>query len=114
MNAKLSGAKEDAAWNFLSFVYGKEGLDYQVKAGNVVTYNFDLSGYDIDPLVKKFIALTNSQTMGYVIDAVMDGEGVNNILNPGIQAVMIGDKTPEQVAAEYETWVAANDSNRQK
>jgi raffinose/stachyose/melibiose transport system substrate-binding protein len=29
--------------------------------------------------------------MGYIIDAIMDGEGVNNLLNPGIQAVMMGD-----------------------
>lgn len=42
----------------------------------------------------------------------MDSEGVNNLLNPGIQAVMMGDKSPAQLAAEYEAWVAANDSNR--
>ena len=52
--------------------------------------------------------------MGYVIDDKMDSEGVNNLLNPGIQAVMIGQKTPEQLAAEYEAWVAKNDSHRKK
>jgi raffinose/stachyose/melibiose transport system substrate-binding protein len=114
MNAKLDGAKADAAWKFLSFIYGYEGMDLMMKYGNVVTYKMDLSQYDIDNVNKQYINLINSQSMGYVIDAVMDGEGVNNILNPGIQAVMIGDKTAQQAANEYEAWVAANDSNRKK
>jgi raffinose/stachyose/melibiose transport system substrate-binding protein len=114
MNAKLSGAKADAAWKFLSFIYGQEGLEILMKYGTVPTYKLDYSKFDIDQLNKQYIDLINNQSMGYVIDAVMDGEGVNNLLNPGIQAVMIGDKTPSQLAAEYEAWVAANDSNRKK
>ncbi|AEF84862.1 putative bacterial extracellular solute-binding protein [Treponema primitia ZAS-2] len=114
MNAKLTGAKADAAWKFLSFIYGQEGLDILMKYGTVPTYKLDYSKYDLDSLNRQYIQLTNSQTMGYVIDAVMDGEGVNNLLNPGIQAVMMGSKTPAQLAAEYEAWVAANDSNRKK
>ena len=114
MNSKLTGAKADAAWKFLSFISGKEGAEIYLKYGNVPTYMLDYSKYDVDALNKQYIALINSQSMGYVIDAVMDGEGVNNILNPGIQAVMIGDKTPQQLANEYEAWVAPNDSNRKK
>jgi raffinose/stachyose/melibiose transport system substrate-binding protein len=114
MNAKLEGAKADAAWNFLSFIYGQEGMDLMMKYGNVVTYKLDLSKYDVDNVNRQYINLINNQSMGYVIDAKMDGEGVNNILNPGIQAVMLGDKTPQALAAEYEAWVAASDSNRKK
>ncbi|MDR1252678.1 MAG: extracellular solute-binding protein [Treponema sp.] len=114
MNAKLSGAKADAAWKFLSFIYGQEGCEILMNHGTVPTYKLDYSKFAIDNLNKQYIELTNNQSMGYVIDAVMDGEGVNNLLNPGIQAVMIGDKTPAQLAAEYEAWVAANDSNRKK
>ncbi|MDR1986149.1 MAG: extracellular solute-binding protein [Treponema sp.] len=114
MSAKLSGAKADAAWKFLSFIYGQEGADILMKYGTVPTYKLDYSKYDIDNLNRQYIDLINSQSMGYVIDAVMDGEGVNNLLNPGIQAVMMGAKTPAQLAAEYEAWVAANDSNRRK
>ena len=69
---------------------------------------------DIDQLSKQYVELINNQSMGYVIDAKMDSEGVNNLLNPGIQAVMIGQKTPQQLANEYEAWVAANDSHRKK
>jgi raffinose/stachyose/melibiose transport system substrate-binding protein len=114
MNARLEGARADAAWKFLSFVYGQEGMDLMMRYGNVVTYKLDLSNYDVDNLNRQYINLINNQSMGYVIDAKMDGEGVNNILNPGIQAVMLGDKTPEALAAEYEAWVAANDSNRKR
>ena len=114
MNARLSGEKADAAWKFLSFIYGEEGMDLMMKDANVVTYKLDVSKYDVDNLTKQYINLIANQPMGYVIDAMMDGEGVNNVLNPGIQAVMIGDKTPQQLANEYEAWVAANDSNRKK
>jgi raffinose/stachyose/melibiose transport system substrate-binding protein len=114
MNAKLSGAKADAAWKFLSFIYGEEGSDILMRYGSVPTYKLDYSKYNLDKLNEQYINLINSQSMGYVIDAIMDGEGVNNLLNPGIQAVMMGTKTPAQLAAEYEAWVAANDSNRRK
>jgi raffinose/stachyose/melibiose transport system substrate-binding protein len=114
MSSKLSGAKADAAWKFLSFIYGQEGSEILMKYGTVPTYKLDYAQFDVDSLNLQYIELINNQSMGYVIDAVMDGEGVNNILNPGIQAVMIGDKTPAQLAAEYEAWVAANDSNRKK
>jgi raffinose/stachyose/melibiose transport system substrate-binding protein len=36
-----------------------------------------------------------------------------NVLNPGLQELTMGAKSPEELAKEYETWVAANDSNRQ-
>jgi raffinose/stachyose/melibiose transport system substrate-binding protein len=114
MNAKLSGAKADAAWKFLSFIYGEEGSDILMRYGTVPTCKLDYSKYDLDQLSRQYIDLINSQSMGYVIDAVMDDEGVNKLLNPGIQEVMMGEKTPAQLAAEYEDWVAANDSNRRQ
>ena len=114
MNAELTGAKADAAWKFISFVSGKEGCGILTKYGFVTTYKLDLSKFDIDQLTTQYINLINNQSMGYVIDAKMDSEGVNSILNHGIQAVMIGQKTPAELANEYEAWVAANDSHRKK
>jgi raffinose/stachyose/melibiose transport system substrate-binding protein len=114
MSAALTGAKEKAAWDFLNFIYGQEGADIMMRYGIVPTYKLDYSQYDLDNLNRQYIDLINSQSMGSVIDAVMDGEGVNNVLNPGIQAVRMGKKAPAQLAAEYEAWVAAHDSNRHK
>ena len=114
MSAKLTGAKADAAWKFISFMSGKEACEILTKYGTITTYKLDHSKFDIDQLSKQYIQLINSQSMGYVIDAKMDGEGVNGLLNPGIQAVMIGQKTPAQLANEYEAWVSENDSHRKK
>ena len=114
MNVKLSGAKANAAWDFISFIYGPEGADILMRHGTVPTFKLDTSRYNLSNLERQYIQLIGSQTMGYVIDAVMDGEGVNNLLNPGIQAVMMGSKSSAQLAAEYEAWVAANDSNRRR
>lgn len=114
MNAKLTGAKADAAWKFISFMSGKEACEILTKYGTTTTYKLDLSKFNIDQLTKQYINLINNQSMGYVIDAKMDSEGVNSLLNPGIQAVMIGQKTPAELANEYEAWVAANDSHRKK
>ncbi|MDR2150782.1 MAG: extracellular solute-binding protein [Spirochaetaceae bacterium] len=114
MNSKLTGAQAEAAWTFLSFIYGQPGSEILMQYGTVPTYKLDYTKFAPDSLNAQYIELINSQSMGYIIDAVMDGEGVNNILNPGIQAVMIGDKTPAALASEYEAWVASYDSNRKK
>ena len=114
MNANLSGARAEAAWTFMSFIYGQVGSEILLRHGVVPTFNLNLDGIEIDHLTRQYIELVNSQSMGYVIDAVMDGEGVNNILNPGIQAVMMGHETSASLAARYEAWVAANDSNRRR
>ena len=114
MNRNLSGAKADAAWSLMSFLYGREGSEILLQHGMVPTYNLDLSQFNLDHLTRQYIELISNQSMGYVIDAVMDGEGVNGILNPGIQAVMMGARTSASLATEYEAWVAANDSNRRR
>jgi raffinose/stachyose/melibiose transport system substrate-binding protein len=41
----------------------------------------------------------------------MDAEGMGT-LHPAIQEMMFGNITPAQAAAEYEKWVAANDTSR--
>ena len=36
------------------------------------------------------------------------------VLHPALQEMMFGKKSPKQVAEEYEGWVKAHDTNRQK
>jgi|APSaa5957512622_1039677.scaffolds.fasta_scaffold236812_1 raffinose/stachyose/melibiose transport system substrate-binding protein len=42
--------------------------------------------------------------MTYALDNKMDGEGMG-LLNPGLQEVIIGTKTPKALLEEYEAWV---------
>jgi len=110
MNANLEGEKAEAAWKWIWFYSGPVGSKIRQKNGALTAYNLPEND-DLDMLIKqlnKFVAATPS---GYVIDAVMDAEGMS-VLHAGLQEMIMGAKTPEQVAQEYEDWVVANDSNR--
>ena len=112
ISAKLEGtAKADAAWALLKFYNGAEGAAIRLKYGEIPTYKLNYADFDMPGLQKKYAEFSTSKPMGYIIDAKMDGEGMG-LLNPEIQAMMFGQLTPAEVAAHYEEWVAANDSNR--
>ncbi len=111
MNAKLEGAKAQAAFAFIKFVSGEEGSDIAMKRGMLPAYKLDFSKYELAPITKDYLKFIDGRPMGYIVDAKMDGEGMS-VLNPGIQEMTMGKKTPAEVAADYEAWVAANDSSR--
>lgn len=105
-------AKADAAWTFISFYAGEEGAAIRSKHGEVTTYLVDTSKIDMGIMQKKYAEFQGEYPMGYVFDAVMNNEGVT-LLNTDIQEMMLGrGKSPERIAADYERWVAANDTNR--
>lgn len=112
MNAKLEGAKADAAWEWIWFWAGPEGSSRRIKNGTIPGYKVEVPA-DLDPMMKKLVTYVNTNPMGYVLDNELDAEGIN-LLQVGLQELTMGSKTPEQVAEEYENWVAANDSNRKK
>jgi raffinose/stachyose/melibiose transport system substrate-binding protein len=66
---------------------------------------------DLDVLIKQLNAFIAETPSGYVIDSVMDAEGMA-VLHAGLQEMIMGSKAPKQVGQTYEEWVAANDSNR--
>lgn len=110
MNAKLEGEKAEAAWKWIWFYSGPVGSKIRQKNGALPAYNLP-PNEDLDVMVKKLNTFVAETPSGYVIDAKMDAEGMG-VLHPAIQEMILGAKTPEQVAQEYEAWVAANDSNR--
>jgi len=110
MNAKLEGAKADAAWEWIWFYSGPEGSKIRHKNGALPAYKLP-PNKDLDPMIKKLAQFISETPAGYVIDAKMDQEGMA-VLQTGIQEMIMGAKTPEQVAQEYEAWAVANDSNR--
>ena len=110
MNAKLEGARADAAWEWIWFFSGPDGSKIKQKQGWIPAYKLPAAD-DVPLLTRKLIAFLGEKPMGYVVDAKMDAEGMG-VLHPALQELMFGNKTPEQVAKEYEAWVVANDSNR--
>lgn len=111
MNADLTGEEAEAAWEWIYFFAGPEGSEVKAGQGWLPAVKVPLPS-DSPQLLLKLADFLNSTPGGYVIDAVMDGEGMGANLHPGLQEMMFGNKTPEQVGAEYEAWVAANDSSR--
>jgi len=110
MNANLEGEKAEAAWKWIWFYSGPVGSKIRQTHGALPAYNLPPND-DLDVMIKKLNTFVAETPAGYVIDAKMDAEGMG-MLHPAIQEMILGAKTPEQVAQEYEDWVVANDSNR--
>jgi raffinose/stachyose/melibiose transport system substrate-binding protein len=110
MHAKLEGDRAEAAWKWIWFYSGPEGSRIRQGFGANPAYKLPTPP-DADPMIKKLVEFVGETPAGFVIDAVMDAEGMG-ILHPALQEMMLGKKTPRQVAEEYEAWVAANDSSR--
>ncbi len=110
MNANLSGEQADAAWEWIWFFAGPDGSRVKQAQGWLPAYK--LPPTDDTPLLqRKLSEFLNSVQGGYVIDAVMDAEGMG-VLHSSLQEMMFGNITPEQAAQEYEEWVSENDSSR--
>jgi len=111
MNAKLSGAKADAAWKWIWFAAGPDGSAINLAHGLIPGYNkLDLTNAELGPLTKKMIAyLSDVSGTNTVLDGLMDAK-VIGILNPDLQVMMFGQKTPTQVAQEVANWYAQNPS----
>ncbi len=110
MRADLTGAKENAAWRWIWFYSGPIGSAIRQGFGANPAYIMPPRA-DLDILIQKLMAFVGKTPGGYVIDSVMDAEGMG-VLHPLLQQMMFGQKTPQQVGDEYEAWVAANDSGR--
>jgi raffinose/stachyose/melibiose transport system substrate-binding protein len=110
MSAKLTGAKATAAWTWIWFYSGPVDSAIRQSFGANPAYILPPRS-DLDGLIKKLISFVNTTPSGYVVDSVMDAEGMS-VLQGGMQELILGNKTPQEVAQDYETWVAANDSGR--
>ena len=110
MNAALDGAEAEAAWTWIWYYSGPIGSAIRQGMGANPAYILPTPP-TLDVMVKKLIKFVAETPVGYVIDAKMDAEGMN-VLHPGLQEMIFGEKTPQQVAEEYESWVAANDPAR--
>lgn len=107
-----------AAWKWIEFTIDSKQADIYVKHGDLPVYKSggdNVAGMITDPLSKTSYAFSTAiDQVLPVLDDKMDAEGVEQIINAGLQELVLGSVTPKDLAAQYETWVAANDSNRKQ
>jgi raffinose/stachyose/melibiose transport system substrate-binding protein len=112
MNVSLEGAKAEAAWKWIWYYSGPVGSKLRRSRGALPAYKLPTEE-GLDPMITKLADFIAKTPAGYVLDSKLDAEGMG-VLNTGLQEMLLGAKTPEQLAKEYEAWVAKNDSNRKK
>jgi raffinose/stachyose/melibiose transport system substrate-binding protein len=106
----------DEAAQFLDYLFSDEVAPRWVaEAGFFVPMSVDTSGLEITPLTQKILdeldrAANGEIEFGYNID-VLAPQRFNDTLSNGIQSVLAGDMTPEELAAAIEaawneSWVA--------
>jgi raffinose/stachyose/melibiose transport system substrate-binding protein len=108
MSAKLTGAKAQAAWDWIWFYSGPEGSAIHLKQGFIPTYKLDVSKFDLEPLNVKLVKFLSSRDMTYVLDNKLGAQSMANVLQPDIQKMMFGQLTPSQVAKDLQDFIAKN------
>lgn len=103
MNVKLTGAKAEAAWNWIWFYSGPVGSKIRQGFGANPAYILPVPA-DLDIQVKKLIEFVNTSPMGYVLDSKIPAEPIG-VFNTGLQEMMMGAITPEALAAKFEAAV---------
>jgi raffinose/stachyose/melibiose transport system substrate-binding protein len=102
--ATTDAATKAAALKFIKYFNSEPEVTQRLLDGGIVApvlKNF-VAPDDLSPINKSKLALAQSgPTITNVIDAYLSG-APNDALNAGMQAIVVGEKTPEQVAAEVE------------
>jgi len=104
MRTGLSGAKLEAAKTFIEFFAGAQAAEVRLVAANTIPSikGFDLASYDnIDANVIKKAEFYKAYASSAVVDSYLP-TAANDVLNVGMQAIALGDKTPAEVAAEVQ------------
>lgn len=109
MSASLSGAKEQAAWDWIYYWAGPDGSTIRLGHGKIPSYQkLDLSSFKLGIVVTKLIQyykdVPGTQT---VLDGVMPPKPIG-ILNPDLQLLMLDQMTPDQVGKAVQDWYTQN------
>jgi raffinose/stachyose/melibiose transport system substrate-binding protein len=107
MNANIpaGSAKEEAAWKLLKWLSGKEVQIYLLETGGIVTptiTSIDVNAMPLEPLMKKTAALSNEYTTSTAVIDTAFSSDVYTPLNDGLQNIIAGRATPEDVAASVQ------------
>ena len=102
-----NSAHPDEAAAFLDFAYSPESLDRWVEENRFfVPVEIDMANIEVDPLTASVLEARQSAAdegvqFGYNVDVVAPPE-FNDMMQNGFQAILAGDKTPEQQAADLQ------------
>ncbi len=103
VNKNLTGEKLDAAMDFMFKTTGYEMAEYAVEQHGLITAanveDVDVSAFP--QLTQDFIGLMDTLDLTPVYDLQMDG-AVIEVMNTGIQDLLNGTKTAEDLAAEIQ------------
>jgi raffinose/stachyose/melibiose transport system substrate-binding protein len=113
-NIPRGSAKEDAAWELVKWLTGREAQTFFVETGTFSSpsrTDIDLSRLALEPLQVAIANLSYEYDVStVVIDAAFPGV-VYTPLNDGLQALGMGRTTPQALAAvvqaAFDTWRAA-------
>lgn len=114
ISAKSKHPDQAAAW--LDFLFSKESAKIWMETASVIQpVDVDSSGFALNPLFKFAVNALQTQqdAMGYNIDPLLPAN-FNQAELDGFQAVILGQKTPEQMAKDlqnaWEQALAAGDA----
>ncbi|PES95114.1 ABC transporter substrate-binding protein [Priestia megaterium] len=100
MNNNLKGKRKQAAEEFLKYFYSKELYEKQALKGIPVPINVNLPNNKDNKLITELFQLTNHD-IAPVYDSVISPE-VKASLENGLQAIITGGKSPEEVAKDMQ------------
>jgi raffinose/stachyose/melibiose transport system substrate-binding protein len=99
-------AVRDAALKFIQYFYSHEETEQRLRDGAIVApilKDFEVPA-DLPTIVKQKVGLAQSAPNTDVIDAFLSGDA-NEALNVGMQKIVSGQSTPQQVAQQVESLV---------
>jgi raffinose/stachyose/melibiose transport system substrate-binding protein len=105
----ISSATEhpEEAIAFLDFLYDPANAQIWTEGMRVIPpYEVDTSSYDVPQLYTFALEALANVPMGYNID-VLTPDTFNTMMADGFQAVLLGQKTPEQQAADLQAAIQA-------
>lgn len=100
-------AHQEEAGQFLDFLISPEAATIWAEQGNIaLPVTLDTSDLEVSPLFKTVLDVLNAASageiqLGYNIDVLVPA-AFNEVMLSGFQAILAGDKTPEQQAADMQ------------
>ncbi len=92
---------EEAA-RYLDFLFSEEAAKVWMEVANFIPpIKVDSNQFSLSPLLKFAVSALQTQEMGYNID-VLTPDTFNTMMSDGFQAVLLGEKTAEEMAKDLQ------------